>query len=333
MVYLLYGQDDFSRAQFLAQLKQELDPANGGLLPANTNVLPGPQLTFGELVQMCDSYPFLAERRLVIVEGLLSRFERRPGEREGTPPRAAGDLAQWKQSLAEYLPRMPPTTVLVFVDGPLRRSNPLLQVLSPLAQVVEFAPLRVAELQEWTVARVKQAGGSIHPQAVQLLAELAGPDLWSLSTEVDKLLTYSQSRPITAGDVQRLVPEGRQATVFAFVDALLEGPRSQALVLLHSLFLGGAVSPYLVAMVSRQLRLLLQAQELITQGRSRQEIGTHLGLAPFPLRKTWEHAHRLGRDRLVVLYDQLLDLEVAIKTGRLPDEIAWQVLVAEVSPS
>lgn len=334
MVYLLFGEDDYSRTEFLSQLKRDLADDDSGLMPANLTSLSGSQLRLEDLTQVCDAYPFLAEKRMVIVDGLLSRFERRPADREGARgQRQAGELERWQKSLVEYLPRMPPTTVLAFVDGAVRRrDNPLLQALAPLAEVHEFAPKRDEALTGWVQRHVAQAGGAISPPAVNLLVQAVGPDLWAMSNEVNKLLTYCQGRPIEVEDVQRLVSETREATIFAFVDAVIEGPRSRALSLLHKMLREGATSPQLMAMVSRQLRLVLLAQEMATQRMGEEEMGRRLGLAYYPRRKTWEQAHRLPAQRLVWLYEQLLELDVATKTGRSSEETGWEVLVAEATP-
>ncbi|MBI2918170.1 MAG: DNA polymerase III subunit delta [Chloroflexi bacterium] len=333
MVYVLCGDDDFSRTQFLAGLKRDLVSDDSGLLPANLTVLAGSQLRLEDLAQVCSAYPFLAEKRLVIVEGLLSRFARRPPEREvARSERQAGEMARWRQGLAEYVPRIPPTTLLAFVDGKLGRDNPLLQTLGPLAEVREFAPLDDKALPGWVQRQVSQAGGKISPQAARLLTEAVGANLWAMSNEVDKLLTYCRDRTIEAADVPRLVSEARQATVFAFVDSVLEGPRSRALSLLHKLLREGATSPQLTGMVSRQLRLVLLAQEMAAQRVGLEEMGRRLGLAYYPRRKTWEQAHRLPKERLLWLYDQLLELDVATKTGRRSEETAWEVLVVAATP-
>ncbi len=329
MVYLLHGEDDFSRSQFVTGLKQGLVSNDSGLLPANLTLLAGNDLALPQLVQVCDAYPFLAEKRMVIVEGLLSRFERRPGARESSrTERRSKDLEEWRKALAEYVPHMPPSTILAFVEGKLNRDNPLLQALSPLAEVKVFAPLRQEALVRWIEDRVRQGSGSIAPQATALLAETVGPNLWALASEVDKLLTYCQGRPIAAQDVQRLVAQTKEITVFAFVDAVVEGQPAKALLLLHRLFLEGAGGPQLVAMVARQLHYLLKAKEMLAQHLPYQSIGQRLGLFNYPLQKTIEQAGRVPEARLLDLYDRLLDLDLAIKTGRSPEEIAWELFVA-----
>ena len=128
MLYLLYGDDTFTIRETLSSMKQEVGPPD--LRDVNITVLDGDQATFDRLTATCDTVPFMAAKRLVVVQGLLSLFERRPQSR---PPRVAGGdaLGEWK-GLPDYLTRVPDTTDLVFVDGALSRANPLLSAIRTL---------------------------------------------------------------------------------------------------------------------------------------------------------------------------------------------------------
>ena len=73
MIYVLYGEDDFTRKAVLDDLRREVGASE--LLDANSTVLAGTALTLMQLQEVANVIPFLAERRLVIVDGLLGRFD------------------------------------------------------------------------------------------------------------------------------------------------------------------------------------------------------------------------------------------------------------------
>ena len=78
MLYILTGPDDFSLNEALEEIKRGL--GDRLLLASNTSVLDGKQVTPDQLRAVCQAMPFLAEKRLVIVEGLLERFETRANQ-------------------------------------------------------------------------------------------------------------------------------------------------------------------------------------------------------------------------------------------------------------
>jgi len=324
----LYGGDDFSLNEALAKIKEGLGDKE--MVATNTTVFQGKDITLEQLIATCDTIPFLAPKRLVIVEGLLSLFE--PIDKGKRPPRPKG--SGWI-TLKEYVARMPESTVLVLVDSDIRKSNPLLKELRQVAKTVEFKPFKWNELQSWIGSRVGRLGGSISPAAVQMLANLIGSNLWVLSSEIEKLCLYTQGRRIEEEDVVALVSEARIFTVFEMVDAILQRRSDVATKLLHRLEEEGAASPYLLAMITRQFRLVVQAKDMLQKGRKVAEIGQILGIttAYDALPKTVAQARSHSMKRLKAIYSKLLETDISIKTGRLrgdKGELALDLLVSEL---
>ncbi|MBI2866708.1 MAG: DNA polymerase III subunit delta [Chloroflexi bacterium] len=327
MLHILYGDDAYSQREALDAIRAGLGPADAMI--TNTTSLDGAGLSVQQLQQACETPPFLTSHRLVIVEGLLARFEERFGDkRRGRKGGASGDAAEWAP-FAEYLPHVPPTTVAVLVDGALKR-NPLLQALAKAAQVREFRPLQFAALLGWIEECAARKGGHFAPQTVRMLAELVGPDLWQLSHEIDKLLTFAQGDPVREADVQALVSNARDASVFNLVDAVVERRSAPALRILEQLLQQGEKPSRLLTMVARQARLVLLAQDLQARGVPAADMGHRLGLtSAFPLRKTLDQARTVPPHRAIVLLERLLETELATQTGRRAEGAALHILVAE----
>lgn len=322
MLYIFYGQDDFSLKEALTGLKQEIGVEELG--PADVSILDGQRLSLSELVAICDALPFLSPRRLVIVEGLLARFE--GDRRRGIVPQ----LSEW-EGIKEYISRMPPSTVLALVDSISGRENPLLRQLLPKANVREFQPLKGTTLRNWVQSRVRGEGGDISPTALRLLTDLVGENLWILSNEIDKLCLYAQGRRIEEADVRLLVSQAREANIFAMVDAIVGRKLAVASRLLHQLLAEGAAPAYLLVMITRQFRLLVQAKELSPLGLPAAELAARIGLsAQYLLERVLEQARGYSLEQLKVIYHRLLDTDLAIKRGRLKGELAIELLLAEL---
>ena len=327
MIYLLHGQDPYSLRGFLDTLREAVGMLD--VRDANTTTLSATEADPATLAAMCQAMPFLAERRLVIIEGLLGSLA---GEGRGGRGRGGGQRAvEWGERIATLRDAMPPTTDLIFVEGQLRANHPLLRDLSAVAEVREFAPLNANDLRGWVQTRVMACGGSMTTQAVQLLVDLVGPDLWALSTEVEKLTLYATGRAVSVEDVEELVVSAREVSVFVMVDGVLEGNRAGAMRSLTRLLEGDSTVTYLLAMLARQVRLMVLAKELLAQQVPQNELGARLGIASaYPLRKTLEMARRFSPQALQYLHRGLLDTDVAIKTGAMGERMALEYLVAEV---
>ncbi len=328
MLYVLYGQDDFSLGQALERIRTGLGDRE--TVAINTTRLDGQHLALSELKNKCDTAPFLSSHRLVMVEGLLGRFEVKQGRSRSRKGKSGNGLGEW-QELDSYIRQMPETTALVLIDGEVKNSNPLLEKLSPLADVETFPLLRGKDLKAWIRQWVKREGGDITPQAVSLLAELIGGDLWAMDGEVQKLLLYGQERAISEDDVRQLVSCIQEANIFALVDAVTEGRTELAQQLLHRLYDDGVPPTHILTLLTRQFRLIALAKDL-RKGLSRLQIQDRLGLKQsYVVDKTLSQAELYDFEGVRRAYDKLLETDLAIKTGKYSDKLALELLVTELA--
>jgi DNA polymerase-3 subunit delta len=210
-------------------------------------------------------------------------------------------------------------------------NNPLLKRLSPVAEVRTFPLLRGRELKTWIRQRVKGEGGDITLQAVNLLAELIGGDLWAMDGEIQKLLLYSQERPISEDDVRQLVSCIQEASIFALVDAVAEGRTELAQRILHRLYDDGVPPTHILTMITRQFRLIALARDL-GKGLSRLQIQDRLRLkSSYGLDKTLSQAKLYDFEGVKRAYDKLMETDLAIKTGKYNDKLALELLVTELA--
>jgi DNA polymerase-3 subunit delta len=328
MLHILYGQDDFSLNQAVQEIKAGLGDRE--MVATNTTSLEGQHLTLSELRNKCGAAPFLSSHRLVIVDGLLGRFEVKQSKPRSGKGKSRDGLGEW-EGLDSYIKQMPETTVLVLVDEEVKGQNPLLKKISSLAEVRTFPLLRGRDLKDWIRQRVRAEGGDITPQAVNLLAELIGGDLWAMDGEIQKLLLYSQERPIGEDDVRQLVSHVQEASIFALVDAVAEGRTELAQRILHRLYDEGVAPTYILVMITRQFRLIAQAGDL-GKGLSRPQIQDRLGLkSSYGLDKTLSQAKLYDFEGVKRAYDKLLETDLAIKTGKYSDKLALELLVTELA--
>ncbi|PKB64773.1 MAG: DNA polymerase III subunit delta [SAR202 cluster bacterium Io17-Chloro-G3] len=331
MIYLLYGEDDFSVQEYLAELRSSRGSEELG--EGNVNVFDGSSITSHHLLQACSTVPFLAEYRLVIVRDMLRKFEPQRGasrrDRSGQPSTKA--LKAW-QELPDALAQIPESTILVFVDGLIRRDNSMLKQIAHLVEVKEFPLLKGQALSDWIHHRVDTAGGTINERAVRLLMEYVGGNLWVLAGEIEKLSLYCTRDEIGVDEVRVLVGRSRQVSIFDIIDATLDLNAAVALQKLNQLLMSGAEVSYVITMLARQLRLVIVMQELLSLKLLRNELSRRSGItAEFALRRTEKQAARYTRGDVTHMLRVLLDTDMSVKRGIVSGELALESLVARLS--
>ena len=331
MIYLLYGEDDFSVQEYLAELRSSLGSEELG--EGNVNVFDGSSITFQHLLQACSTVPFLAEHRLVIVRDLLRKIGTQRGAsrraRSGQPSTKV--LKAW-QELPDALAQIPESTILVFVDGLIRRDNWMLKQIAHLAETKEFSLLKGQSLSNWIRHRVDITGGAINERAVRLLMDFVGGNLWVLVGEIEKLSLYCGRDEIGEDEVRLLVGRSRQASIFDVIDAILDINPAVALQKLNQLLMSGAEVTYVITMLARQLRLVIVMQELLSLKVPRNELGRRSGItAEFVLRRTEKQATRYTRRDVARMLRVLLDTDISVKRGNVNGELALESFVARLS--
>jgi DNA polymerase III subunit delta len=330
LIYVFYGEDDFSSSEAIKPLIEAVGTED--MRDSNITTIEGARFSIDRFGAAAMVVPFLADRRLVIVRGLLGTAEGQRGARRGRKAKAEDEGPA--AGLTKLLPDLPPSTDVVFIDGKTSSANSILTAIkglgSELVKAREYSPMRRDSLGEWIRDRAAQKGANVEPQAIAELAEIVGPNLWALNGEIEKLAIYVGDRPITLADVQSLVAGNREASVFELVDAIMDKRPGAALEVCETLLDSGATGPYLISMIARQARMVAVAQDLaarkVPQNEWAQRIGTS---SDFVVRKTSEQARRFSPDAVRGLYRLLLETDIAMKTSDTTDELALTELLAQ----
>jgi DNA polymerase-3 subunit delta len=320
MFYVFHGDDAFSRAEELASLVARMgDPEMTDL---NTTRLDGRTVTLDEIQHHCDTVPFFADRRLVIIEELLTRLAQKEQKSE-------------LDALVAYLPHLPPTTRLILIeDHQISRTHPVLALAreSDLGYVKAFRLPTGNGLTRWIQKRVKRAGGQITPGAIRTLSAFVENDLYQLNQEIEKLVAYTDGqRPISEEDVALLTPPAREANVFEMVDALGRRDGKTASHMYHQLLDAGEHPLALFGMITRQFRLMIQIKELAPQLLTPETIARELRQNPYPIKKIFRQSDNYDMAQLQTIYHKLLETDVAIKTGQVDAALALDLLIAGLS--
>ncbi len=348
MFYIFDGDDEFSRQEEVASLQARLGPAD--MLSLNTSRFDGRTVKFEELRHACDTIPFLAESRLVIVEGLLTHLHGRSRTQKGQegteatdadePRSADSGRAAFRKHLLEYLSLLPKSTQLVFVEPArlppkdafvrLSEAHPELGLRKPFPLPNIRRRDGRAQLAAWIRSRTTQKGASIEPAAVNALIELVGDQLRQLDSELEKLALYCEDGVITLDAVNRLVSLARETVVWDLVNALNQRDMETAMETLRRLFDEGQAPLQIFGMIVREYRILIQVKAMMEQGAGQGQIASRLGLQPWAVERAGRSARSASPENLRETYRTFLEVDTAIKTGLQQPEAALEFLVASL---
>jgi DNA polymerase III subunit delta len=343
MFYLLHGNDEFTCRENLKKLSQQ------GNFAYNQDTYQGGEVDLMTITATCNTFPFLSNQRLVILEGLPKRRRGEDsGEAKQTPEKSSKTKkgkkgsknrtetrAGFEKSLAEYIPQLPETTVLIaLADEELASSSPLLKAAEEHGKVIQCTLPRGTAVENWINKRAISLGVKITSDATTLLANFIGNQLRQLANELEKLATYAgPGATITVEDVRLLSTQVQEARIFDLTDALAQRNRKQALDILHDLLADGEPPLKLISTITSQVRSLLLVKELAGDGLRVSQIISATGMAPFVAEKALRQIGKFSSAQLEGAYRELLSTDAALKRSRLTPDMALDLLVVNFGKS
>lgn len=330
-LYLLRGDDQ-------SKIKEVLDGFQAGLgdpsmADLNTIRLNGETLSFETLQADALTIPFLTDRRLIVVENARPMLAK-----------AGKDASEKYIELYESLPV---SSALVFVvDDQIskKRGERSWENQKSYAWVIKWIEenrtkgividclLPVDEdMPAWIMRKAKELGGAFRPDAAHLLVSYIGNNTLQAGHEVEKLITYVGSAAVVEPDhVTLLTAHEQEGNIFALTDALGERNAVRAMQEFQLLIEKSDVME-LSGMIHRQFRLLIQAREIIDEGGSVQQIEKELKVLNFIARKLYTQAQRFNLRQLLDIFSRLLVIDEGIKTGGMPGQTAYELLIADLT--
>ena len=229
----------------------------------------------------------------------------------------------------------------------------------------EFKKLNNSELSSWIKKEVETRGGEISARAIQVLIGLIGYDLWQIDREIDKLINFKSGgrpslllsekmiaeeagevpeSPLSRGvvppwrergvliepeDVEELVKGNFDDNIFALTDAIGARNKSLAVKLLEEQFELGANEIYLLTMIIRQIKIILQVRQALDIGHSSRQIISELKLNPYVAQKAIEQARHFSLAALKIIFGKLIEIDYQIKTGQGEPQVLLNLFIAK----
>ncbi len=273
----------------------------------NCTVLDGQKLTIRELLDDVAVLPFLAEKRLVIVDGI---------------PKSSREDIQLLDA------NIHPQVILLFCDPkPDKRSTGIKEVLAT-ADVKEFALLKGKPLAEWADTYSKEQQSALEPAARDLLLEYLGDDMDMIATEMQKLALHAKNRAITREDIETMTIPSDEGIVWRMTDLLCEGSRIEALKYVKRMLDRGGDAYGLWAILLSMLKNLVLVRAAVQSGMSAsQDIATTTGVHVFSLRSLLPYARRIKDADMETFLGWAVHADRDLKTGliRATDEAPQEI--------
>ncbi len=323
-LYLFYGPEEFLKKYYVESLEKIL--LSEELKALNRVVLEGKQ-ELRKLTDYCETLPVFSDRKMVIVKNSgLFKPKKKEGDTKKARTQGQGD------ELSAFLQDLPGHVCLIFYEAEADKRLKALEIVKKHGLAVEFDYQKPDELIRWASRKFKASGREIDPDTAAKLVENCEQGMTEILNEIEKLTAYTEGRQrITSEDIEKVCTKSIKSRIFDLTDAIAEKKSSRALGLLNDMIILKEPVPKILFMIARQFRQILQIRLLQEEGCGPGEVASRMGMSPYIAGKILRQASNFSQARLKKAVETCLELDLAVKTGRIDDRSAAELLIIEFS--
>lgn len=309
-VYLLCGEEDYLKNFYKNKLKSAVLPPGDTM---NLSVYGGKGIDVREVISQADTMPFFADRRLILIED-------------------SGFFKTASPELADYIPRMPQETCMVFVENEVDKRGKLYKAVKNTGRVVEMKRQDERTLMNWVLSTLRKEKKNITSATMELFLSRTGNDMEFIEKELEKLLCYTIGRDVvTSKDVEDVCTVRTENKIFDMINAIAEKKQKKALDLYYDLLALKEPPMRILYLITRQFNLLMQVKALLAQGFDQNGAAEKLKMQSFIVRNYARQACSFTEEELERAVKDCIEAEEAVKTGRMNDVLSVELLIVQYS--
>ena len=269
----------------------------------------GDGISPNEVIDMAETMPFLSDKRVILVEN-------------------SGLFKSGCAELSDYLKSPLETTFFIFVEKEVDKRKDLYKAVSKVGFDMDCDEQDADTLKTWIASKFRAEGKSISPRAQAYFIDRVGTDMSNIATEVEKLICYCFDKSeITEKDIEDVCANWLTNRIFAMIDAIVEKNQKRAISLYYDLLALKEPPAKILALITRQFNLMLQAKELSDNHKDKGTIASSLKLAPFLVTKYLGWANKYSYDELYGILEMCASNDEAVKKGNLDYVISVEMVI------
>lgn len=311
-VYFFQGPERFLIEEALDHVKNALIQPDAA--DFNFDKFSAKDVEIGMVIEQAQTMPFLSKLRLIFLTDVHEL------------------QTEAQKTLLPYLADPNRSTCLILTAEKLDSRTKFAQALKKQAEVVQFWKLFDNDVPRWIVARANQYGYSMSTYTATELMEFVGNDLRQLENELKKIIAYTSTKDITSQIVQQVVGDIRERDIFELVDAVGGGNVIEALRILNQLLIEGEQPLKILAMMTRQFRLLWKLKATLVEQKtaSARQLSAQVGVPPRSVEQLQRQVKRFSQVQLKNGMRRLYDVDRGLKSSANSPKILLEEVVIDL---
>lgn len=324
-LYLFYGNERYLMDKALEKLKEKyIDSINENFNYVYYQEFKG---DIDELMDSCETLPFMGEKRIVIVdnEDFFSNKKNVLNKDD-------------EDKLIKYFSNISDTTCLIFLGGNnIDNRRKIVKQIGKYGKVLEFRKLKKEELVKWIVKVLKTNKKIIEYNTLEILIDILGylennskKTLYDIENELKKICNFiAEKTVLELDDIKKIISKPMENNIFELVDAVGEKNGSRALKIFSNMLISSEPEVRILHMIIRQFKILYLVKLMVDRGYTTISIAPKLSLPQYIVKKYVKQANIFSCKDLLNVLNKGLEADKNIKTGKMTPRLAIEILITE----
>ena len=310
MIYFLYGPDTYRSRE---KLKELIAKNQTGF---NVERINGAKIDADELNKYISTHDLFSQKKFLVIENMADKNNK------------------LQENIINFLKKLKFNELdfLIFYDSQVDKRSIIFKVLNSKAdEIYAFDLLKPAEMEVWLQKKCQAINLNINKNNLKKLSVALGDDTWLAMSELQKLKAYTNGEEVQYEDIDKMVRGKLDDDIFKLTDMIANNNnKSQALKLLKDQIESGSNEIYLLTMIVRQFRILIQLKSFLSKTSNTFQAAKTLNLHPFVVQKSLPMVSKYPIEKLKNIFQKLLKVDLQLKSSKVQGEVLLEKFVLEM---
>ncbi len=314
-IYVIFGEEEYLKNIYEKKLISNIVDENFKMM--NFDIFEGKNVNISKIIDACDTMPFMSDYRVVILKNTGLIYDAKKDD---------------TNKLENYLHILPKTTILIFIEEKIDKKLKIFKTISNIGTFHKIDVLSENELVNWILSIFKDNNKNISTKEALYIIRNIGFNMEILLNEINKLISFKSSgTKITINDIDNICTKSIESKIFDLINFMSNKDMDNAIKIYKNLIIN-KTSPFVILnMISRQFRIILQTKYLYNKNYSINNIASELELRDFIVKEAIKQSKNFSIKILLQAINECLEIDNNIKTGKIIDEIAIELLIIKYS--
>ncbi|GEL78338.1 DNA polymerase III subunit delta [Tenuibacillus multivorans] len=318
-IYVLYGDENYFIQEVKKRIESHLSQHEDEM---DRNTYDMENVAVQEALHDAETFPFFSEHKFIEIQQAYFLT----GQKVNT------DVEHDIEALEEYVQQPVEFTTLIVIAPyeKLDQRKKVVKSLKKTAEFIECTSPKIYEMGQFIKEMAQNEGLPLNEPIVDLMVERVGDHIEAVKQELEKLKLYFKDEPVTYEGAEQIISTHAEANTFSLIDHLVDLKLGDAIQVLKALQKQNEEPIALLALVSQQIRLILQAKLLKQKGYQQQQMAQQLQVHPYAVKMALKRENRFSAQALKDMIKEAALTDEKMKTGKTEQWLALELFLQQV---